>query len=471
MGLGELALDLLERLAEVLQRLLRDADAGVLDGDVDVAADDARAHRDAAAVRRELHRVGQQIDDDLLDDAAVGAQPDRGLDLGLDGRAASRRRAPPPGAWCRRGRSRARTALGSKARAAGLDLRHVEDVVDDVEQIAPALADVAAVFEVFRVAERAEQPGLHDLGESDDGVERRAQLVAHVGEECRLRLVGLLGAVLLLGVALGQIGELLGLALERLLRGAQVDDRRLQPLLALDQLLLVPLELGDVGADRDEAAVLGAPLADLQPAAVVELRLEGARAGDRAALARELHAHDRLAAGRGNVLVGRAAQATASSVRPCRLWNLELHSTSRLSASHTTKASEIASIASLSRISAVALSSASRFCSVMSTAMPIRCGCGSPACRTSSQRARSQTQLPRAWRMRNTRSIEDELGVGELRGELVELHVVGMHEPADLAEAEQLVVRRQARGCRTSTATRTRGRWRGPSPTARSGRD
>ena len=43
-------------------------------------------------------------------------------------------------------------------------------------------------------------------------------------------------------------------------------------------LLLVALELGDVGADRDEAAVLGAPLVDLQPAAVLELQLEAARA-------------------------------------------------------------------------------------------------------------------------------------------------------------------------------------------------
>ena len=36
----------------------------------------------------------------------------------------------------------------------------------------------------------------------------------------------------------------------------------------------------------------------------------------------------------------------------------------------------------------------------MSTAMPIRCGPPSPGCWTSSQRARSHTQLPLAWRMR-----------------------------------------------------------------------
>ena len=164
--------------------------------------------------------------------------------------------------------------------AAGLDLRHVEDVVDDVEQVLAAFADVAAIFAYLSGAERAEHAGFHDLGEADDGVERRAQLVAHIGQELRFGLVRLFGARLLLGVFLGEVGEFLGLALQRLLRVAQVGDCRHQPLLALHQLGFVQLEVGDVGADGDVAAVLGAPLADMQPAAVVELGFEGARARD-----------------------------------------------------------------------------------------------------------------------------------------------------------------------------------------------
>ena len=84
--------------------------------------------------------------------------------------------------------------FGSELEAAGLDLRHVEHVVDDVEQVLPALADVAAIFVIFVGAERAEHACLHDLGEADDGVERRAQFVAHIGQEFRLGLVGFLGA-------------------------------------------------------------------------------------------------------------------------------------------------------------------------------------------------------------------------------------------------------------------------------------
>ena len=89
-----------------------------------------------------------------------------------------------------------------------------------------------------------------------------------------------------------------GLHLQLVLRLAKVGDGRHQPLLAVDQLLFVLLQRRDVGADRNVAAVLGAALADLQPVAVVELRLEGARAGHGRVLAGELGADDVLAAGR-----------------------------------------------------------------------------------------------------------------------------------------------------------------------------
>src|SRR6476619_4088391 len=51
--------------------------------------------------------------------------------------------------------------------------------------------------------------------------------------------------------------------------------------------MLVFLDAGDVGADRDVAAVLGAALADMEPAAILELRLEGARARRRHAALRQ----------------------------------------------------------------------------------------------------------------------------------------------------------------------------------------
>ena len=74
--------------------------------------------------------------------------------------------------------------------AAGLDAGEVEDLVDEMQEVAAAVEDVARVVAVGRIFDRAEQLGLHHLGEAEDGVERRAQLVAHGGKEARLGVVG-----------------------------------------------------------------------------------------------------------------------------------------------------------------------------------------------------------------------------------------------------------------------------------------
>src|SRR3546814_2419340 len=76
-----------------------------------------------------------------------------------------------------------------------LDLREVEDVADDRQQMAGAAADVLCIFTVLRISERPEQSLLHDLGEADNGIQRRAQLMAHVREEGRLGVVRPLGLV------------------------------------------------------------------------------------------------------------------------------------------------------------------------------------------------------------------------------------------------------------------------------------
>ena len=71
--------------------------------------------------------------------------------------------------------------------AAGLDLREVEDVVDDLEQRPPRLVDHLGVLALLGGERRVEQ----QAGHADDAVHRRADLVAHVGHELRLEPRGL----------------------------------------------------------------------------------------------------------------------------------------------------------------------------------------------------------------------------------------------------------------------------------------
>ena len=163
--------------------------------------------------------------------------------------------------------------------AAGLDLRHVEDVVDDVEQVLAALVDVACSSSWYFSAPSG--PNMPD---------------SMISEKPMMALSGVRSSWLMLARKLdfawlassarvfsSEYFSARSASSSAWRSSVRCEARRSatvahQPLLALHQLFFVPLDGGDVGADRDVAAVLGAPLADVQPAAVLELRLEGARA-------------------------------------------------------------------------------------------------------------------------------------------------------------------------------------------------
>ena len=174
---------------------------------------------------------------------------------------------------------------------AGLDLREVEQVVDQVQQQHAAFVNVADVAVVLRRAERPEQLRLEDLREAEDGVQGRAQLVADIGEELRLGGVGGLGPLAVGGVLAGESRHLGRQLLHLPARLAEVLDRALQPLLAVAQQQLLVLQPGDVGPHADGAAVLRAVLADQDPAAVAELLQHG---GDGIAMLRETLGHPGL---------------------------------------------------------------------------------------------------------------------------------------------------------------------------------
>jgi hypothetical protein len=73
----------------------------------------------------------------------------------------------------------------------GLDLRQIQEVVEHRQQgLAGLLDDPEALL--LRPGERVQR---HHLGHPQHPVERRADLMAHVGEKLGLHHVGLLGTV------------------------------------------------------------------------------------------------------------------------------------------------------------------------------------------------------------------------------------------------------------------------------------
>ena len=163
----------------------------------------------------------------------------------------------------------------------GLDLRQVQDLVEQLQEVLAGPVDVAQVL-LLPLVDVAEHALQENFGEAEDGVERGAQLVGHARQELRLvpaRELELEALLLQLSVELRIEQRESGLAGKRL----QEVDRLLGEVAG-------PLPSDDQGADDlalaqhgygDQGAPAGVPQ-DLQ----VRIRLDGVevRHGDRPAL-------------------------------------------------------------------------------------------------------------------------------------------------------------------------------------------
>jgi hypothetical protein len=145
---GELAFDLFEGASKFCQGMWGNADAGIGDGQDYALSTYAPADGHTPIVRGEFDGVGQQVDRDLLHGAAVGDNWDRAFNIRGHRKllvvCASRYHA-----------ERFRQGLREiemfvvELHTAGFDLRHVEDVVDDLEQVVPAGQNIEAVLLIF----------------------------------------------------------------------------------------------------------------------------------------------------------------------------------------------------------------------------------------------------------------------------------------------------------------------------------
>ena len=132
-----------------------------------------------------------------------------------------------------------------------LDLRQVEDVVQQAHQGLGAVEHHACLGPLLLAEAALEQ----QAGHADDTVHGRADLVAHRGQEVRLRVAGSVGGVLGDRQLLREGDHLLALGLDRRFGVEHVLDLALQCLLAFVDPLLGDLAVGDVAQDADVESV------------------------------------------------------------------------------------------------------------------------------------------------------------------------------------------------------------------------
>jgi hypothetical protein len=175
-------------LGELLEQLRLlfggQADAGIRDGKLDpIASVRHLAHPQSdLAFFRELAGIAQEIEQNLLEPHGVRVERAQVLLrfdddtvlvlLGELSRCADDLIDKP----------RQIHRLGIEFELPGFDLREVQHLVDEAKEVGPGGIHPAQRFQRLFRAE-ARRVADHHLGEPDDGVERRAQLVAHAGKK------------------------------------------------------------------------------------------------------------------------------------------------------------------------------------------------------------------------------------------------------------------------------------------------
>ena len=189
LGTDDEAAPLLERVEDAVLVGMGDADAGVRHRDHQVTRLQPGGHGHRAAVVGELHRVAEEVEQDLAEPQLVSANRRQVIgELEGQGDAVLCRPLPNQRQGVLEGDRRVE-GRQVQLHLAGLDLGEVEDVVEQREEVPAGVANVAEVV-LLTVVEVAEHALQQDLGEADDRVQRGAQLVRHAREELGLVLTG-----------------------------------------------------------------------------------------------------------------------------------------------------------------------------------------------------------------------------------------------------------------------------------------
>ncbi len=186
-----------ERREDHALLFLGNTDAGIADRKqqlelVGVAAGEAAHRQHHFALFGELDRIADQVDQHLVDAQRIAQQPTTVAWQGFDDhfhRFGAERGAHQVGDVIEQLVQIERRAF--QVDTPGLDLGKVENVVDDFQQRARGAIDLGD--HVLRGA--GQFAALKQVQHAQDGVHRRADFVAHVGQEIGLGLVGALGRI------------------------------------------------------------------------------------------------------------------------------------------------------------------------------------------------------------------------------------------------------------------------------------
>ena len=179
-----------EGLEELSELLRAQSSTGVADAYVHTRRGDGDAIDDDGAARAVvLDGIGQQVDEHLFQARMVRHDKDRMLEM-REGHfdPALLRQGPDHGLAFKQHRCQG-DGFEREQQPPGFNHREVEDFIDQLEQVPACMKDLVNAAPLR--GGRRRLIGLHELSKAKNGVERRAQFMAHAGKEIGLCEAGL----------------------------------------------------------------------------------------------------------------------------------------------------------------------------------------------------------------------------------------------------------------------------------------
>lgn len=186
--IGNVMPSLPECLEDTLQVFWPDSAPGVSDDKLDRIAREFNGGAHGTAGRRELHGIGHEVQRDLPQRRRIRIEDEATGNL-IDQKHALLFRFQADDAKGVIDRFMQVNLVLVQFELARLDLREVQDGVDEREQVGTARMDVCRIGAVVRTPVGAEEFILDDLRKAQDGVHRGPEFMAHSGEELALDLV------------------------------------------------------------------------------------------------------------------------------------------------------------------------------------------------------------------------------------------------------------------------------------------
>lgn len=207
MGFGEMVLKMIEGMEDIEKWGFRNEEEGIMNGNEKGGEGIKGEKCDKEKIRGEIKRIGEKVDEKMIDREEVWIKINRVLDKSLerDVIILGMERDYKKSLIDEREEI---DLIEIEREMKGIDIRNIKNVIDEVEKEVEDGVDVVDILIIEVGKKREESEWMDNLREEDDRIERSEKIVGNIGEELRFGKVGRLREIILKDVFERKLGKI-----------------------------------------------------------------------------------------------------------------------------------------------------------------------------------------------------------------------------------------------------------------------